>query len=272
MLFLSKHKMIALSILTATGLVAALPSAAAPGPAELQRILAAQHQPADLQGDAAHGDSTAHGTGAAPQGGNAQQRDLATTPPTASGTGFSPAAVGAPSDADRADLDALHDQAAILKAQLEVAKLRSEIQKTMNTASAHGGVPPVSNPPLTPPPAGPAPMPQVLAVMGAGSRVTATILLPNGGEMMVSPGVRFPGGWTLERIDDGTVWARQKNGKQAQILPLAGGGSPQSGSLPYGASFPSFPSASIPSMPGMPGNPAMGGAAFGNPTIYGGIR
>lgn len=246
MLTQGKCKMVALSTLAVITLGTALPSAAAPSPAELRKILAAQ-------------DPTV------PQGGAAAIVPAANTTPVAT----SPIVIGAPS---RSALDALHDQAALLKAQLVVSKLQAEIQKTMNTSQEHsdGRHAPVP-PPVVMTAAGPAPMPQVLAVMGAGGRLTATLLVPGGGEMTVSPGARLPGGWMLVRIVDGTVWARQKSAKRAEILPLAGGG-PSPGGSSYGASFPAFPSAPTSGMPNMPYNPAMGGAALGNSTMPRGIR
>lgn len=246
MLIQGKCKMVALSTLAVMTLQTALPSAAAPSPAELRKILAAQ-------------DPTV------PQGGAAAIAPAASTTPVAA----SPIVIGAPS---RSALDALHDQAALLKAQLVVSKLQAEIEKTMDTSQEHsdGRHAPVP-PPVVMTAAGPAPMPQVLAVMGAGGRLTATLLMPGGGEMTVSPGARLPGGWTLVRIVDGTVWARQKSAKRAKILPLAGG-VPSRGGSPYGASFPAFPSAPTSGMPNMPYNPAMGGAALGNSTMPGGIR
>ncbi|MDA8153083.1 MAG: type IV pilus biogenesis protein PilP [Acidithiobacillus sp.] len=189
-------------------------------------------------------------------------------------------------------------QAALLQVKLEIATLEAKIKKVRSGENSNspspvnpyanvGGAPGIGFTPGTGFPSGariPNSMsfqsptrqkvtiqaPRVLSLMGAGSRYTATLALPDGAIMAVYPGMNIGDGWKVTQVDSNGVLAAH-NGK---VEPLAF--SPQSGeqrgsSGETGMSgAPSMSSLTPPNI-GTPGSPVDGMGASMPPPIPGGI-
>lgn len=125
-------------------------------------------------------------------------------------------------------------QAALLRAQLEIAKIKAEIRKAdSDGAQTAPATPPMGGAGFTPPAlpalpalsaplsaAAPAPAetrPRILALMGRDRVFTATLLLPNGAVMRARAGSVLPGGWKVLRVDAAGVTAVH----EGKTVPLA---------------------------------------------------
>ena len=161
-------------------------------------------------------------------------------------------------------------EAALLKAQLEIAKLKAEIQKVKSGKSDSGPKPsatgypaPLSSPfPMAEPLAGAqsSRMPRVLGISGTGSRLTATLALPDGGTLSVQPGQNLPPYGRVTRITDRGVFLAHD--RKVEPLPFvsASSGNAGSGSLPATTGFPTPPGAGF-------ANPMASAPMYGPPSI-----
>jgi len=179
-------------------------------------------------------------------------------------------APSAPSDTLGA-LAQAQSEAALLKAQLEIAKLKAEIKKVESGKSgshqnqtATGYPAPVSSPfPMAEPLVG-APssrLPRVLGISGTGSRLTATLALPDGGTLSVRPGQNLPPYGRVTRITDRGV-SMTHAGK---VEPLPFVSSLSSGSAGGGGGFGASPG--IPSPSAGFTNPLASPPVYGPPSI-----
>jgi len=161
-------------------------------------------------------------------------------------------------------------EAALLKAQLEIAKLKAEIKKVESGKSgshqnqtAIGYPAPVSSPfPMAEPLVG-APssrLPRVLGISGMGSRLTATLALPDGGTLSVRPGQNLPPYGRVTRITYRGVFLAHD--RKVEPLPFvsASSGNAESGSLPATTSFPTPPGAGF-------ADPLASAPVYGPPSI-----
>lgn len=163
------------------------------------------------------------------------------------------------------ELDALHSQIALLKAQLEIAKLKQGITDAGKTAGAGsamtGGFPrQLSGMPSPTDFSQNASIPEVLSISGSGSNLSAVLSLPHGGELPVRPGMKV-GELVVRSITANGVEVSGKHG--VETLPFASGqGSSAQGAQNFQTPLsPSAPFISPISMPsGMPGAPKPIGA------------
>lgn len=119
-----------------------------------------------------------------------------------------PAMAAAPS-ATYGQLDALHDHIAILKEQLQIAKLKAGIAnagKPATTQALPGSISPglgiAENAPPSPGAVHRhrATLPRVVSIDGRGARLSAVLLMPDGGEVIATPGLGLPGGLTVHDV------------------------------------------------------------------------
>jgi len=180
--------------------------------------------------------------------------------------------VGSPPVANLHELDVLHSQIALLKAQLEIAKLKQGITDAGRPSGASGpsstgGIPsafPMGSSISQSP--GQARLPQVLSISGSGANLSALLSMPGGGETLIRSGAKIAGGFTVRSITANGVEVSGRHGLEG--LPFAAGAasSGQGIGIPQGVRnipSPSFASpVSMPPMGGMPGAaPGMGGNA-----------
>ena len=158
------------------------------------------------------------------------------------------------------ELDALHSQIALLKAQLEIAKLKQGITDAgkpggAGSAMTGGGFPQqFSGMPAPMNSSRNARLPEVLSISGSGGNLSALLSMPDGGEMLVRPGMKIAGDMAVRGITANGVEVSGRHGLEG--LPFASGqGSSGQGARNISSpSSPAMPFAS-PSMPpmGMPG-------------------
>jgi type IV pilus biogenesis protein PilP len=166
----------------------------------------------------------------------------------------------------------------LLKAQLEIAKLKQGITDAGRPSGTSGPSPTGGIPSAFPmgasisPAAGPARLPQVLSISGSGANLSALLSMPNGGETLVRPGTKIAGGFTVRGITANGVevssrLAADRHGLEE--LPFAAGAASSGQGIgttqgAMGIPSPSFASpVSMPPMGGMPGaTPGMGGNAL----------
>jgi type IV pilus biogenesis protein PilP len=160
-------------------------------------------------------------------------------------------------------------EAALLKAQLEIAKLKAEIAKAKSGKLDSGPAQAVSGYPV--PGSGPFPMvaphagtestslPRILGISGTGSRLTATLALPDGGTISVQAGQSLPPYGRVTRITDRGVFIAHD--RKVEPLPFvsAPSGNAEGGSLPAPTGFPT-PGAGF-------ANPLASAPVYGPPSI-----
>lgn len=132
-------------------------------------------------------------------------------------------------------LDALHDQIAVLKQELQIAKLKAGISNAGKSGSGSSPTTPTGFPgigygqPQQPVAATPAPqalMPRVVSIDGRGSRLSAVLMMPDGGEVVATPGLGLGDGLTVHDVTASGVRVM----KGGNLLPLpfvSGQASPQ---------------------------------------------
>ncbi len=195
---------------------------------------------------------------------------------------------GTPSHvANLRELDALHSQIALLKAQLEIAKLKQGITDAGKPSGAGSALPgggfhspfgaaAPTNPLQGASPLQAASLPRVLSISGSGGNLSALLSMPDGGEMLVRPGMKLAGGMAVRRITANGVEVSGRHGLEG--LPFAPGQA-SSGQGERTISSPSFAAptfaspVSLPPMGGLPGSvPPMGPGApqAGVPSADGG--
>lgn len=107
-------------------------------------------------------------------------------------------------------LDTLHDQIAVLKEELQIAKLKAGIKDAgkagpRTSASTSSGFPAFSYGPPALPRASTVvshhePMPRIVSIDGRGSQLSAVLTMPDGGEVVVTPGMGLGDGLTVHDI------------------------------------------------------------------------
>lgn len=121
-------------------------------------------------------------------------------------------------------LDSLNDQIALLKQELQIAKLKAGIKSAGDTSTrepaAPTGIPGVGLGQL-PRPASvqPAPqdtMPRIVSIDGRGSRLSAILIMPDGGEIVATPGLGLGDGLTVHDVTASGVNVM----KAGNLLPL----------------------------------------------------
>lgn len=122
-------------------------------------------------------------------------------------------------------LDALHDQIAVLKQQLQIAKLKAGISDAGKSGSGSSSATPTGFPgigygqPRQPAPvtsAPPASMPRVVSIDGRGSSLSAVLMMPDGGEVVATPGLGLGDGLTVHDVTASGVRVM----KAGNLLPL----------------------------------------------------
>ncbi len=123
-------------------------------------------------------------------------------------------------------LDALHDQIAVLKQELEVAKLKAGIKNAGNPNASMAppaltgfpglayGQPP--RPATTIPQRPSHTLPRIVAIDGRGTRLSALLLMPDGGEIVAKPGLGLGDGLTVHDITASGVRVM----KAGDLVPL----------------------------------------------------
>lgn len=172
-----------------------------------------------------------------------------------------------PDQVDGQEIMQLQQQIAILEQQLKVAQLRKQIRDAdakdddASKAAAAASSPQAPMPlaaraapvvaPSSPPPA--PQLPQVVSISGAGSHLTAVLLLPTGGEVVAYPAMGLPGGLTVH--DVGPNGVHVMSGGELVDLPFEGSGpAPLPAQAPSAApSFIQLPASSPPSFVPPPG-------------------
>lgn len=170
------------------------------------------------------------------------------------------------------DLARAQSRVAMLKADLEIARLQAEIRKvkegkTANAANAFSRGPnPYQMPGVSPfmgPVSGKAAretrssrFPRVISLSGMAGRYTAMIAMPNGTVMSAKDGTSLGDGWKIARIGDQGVVALRA-GKRIPLAFVSSGSENEGSSSGMGASMSSPPSISPP-MPGGPAAPLLG--------------
>lgn len=137
-----------------------------------------------------------------------------------------PAASAPSPDTTVGEITTLRNQIAVLKEQLEIAKLKAGIKAaTTPSAPGQGQGPVLSGYPggqTTPSgPQGDTRLPRVLSVAGRGSHLSATLELPGGGEVIAYPGLGLPGGLTVHDVTAQGV--RVMKAGSLKVLPFADG-------------------------------------------------
>lgn len=113
-----------------------------------------------------------------------------------------------------AQLAALNDQIALLKAQVQVAQLQQELAVASHTTIMNqDGAPPLSTSDLT------QNTPHILAISGRGKDLRALVQMPVGDEMMVLPGSILSDGAIVRSITPQSVIIFLNN--QVLSLPFA---------------------------------------------------
>lgn len=150
-----------------------------------------------------------------------------------------------PDPVDGHEIMQLQQQIAILTQQLKVAQLQKQIRdadakdddtnkatlpSAAQTAPAPTPAPARATAAVAPP--APPPLPQVVSISGAGSHLTAVLLLPTGGEVVAYPAMGLPGGLTVHDVSPNGVHVM--SGGDLVDLPFQG-----SGSAPLPAQAPS---------------------------------
>jgi type IV pilus biogenesis protein PilP len=137
-------------------------------------------------------------------------------------------------DSTAGQIDALNARIAVLEAQLKIAKLQASIKKAKDGGSTAGTAPGFQGVPSYPmpignvgQPGGSGGMPRVESISGAGSRLSATVSLPDGGRRIVVPGSRLPGGLVVRSVTANGVEVSGKSGEKWLSFTDSG----QSGSL-----------------------------------------
>ncbi|MDD2859892.1 MAG: type IV pilus biogenesis protein PilP [Acidiphilium sp.] len=122
-------------------------------------------------------------------------------------------------------LDALHDQIAVLKQQLQIAKLKAGISDAGKSGSGASAATPTGFPgigygqprqsaPVTSAPQ--ASMPRVVSIDGRGSSLSAVLMMPDGGEVVATPGLGLGDGLTVHDVTASGVRVM----KAGNLLPL----------------------------------------------------
>lgn len=170
------------------------------------------------------------------------------------------------------DLARAQSRVAMLKADLEIARLQAEIRKakegkTADVANAFSRGPNPYQMPGASPFMGPVSgmaargtrssrFPRVISLSGMAGRYTATIAMPNGTVMSAKDGTSLGGGWKIARIGDQGVVALHA-GKRIPLAFVSSGSESEGSSSGMGAHM-SSPQSMSPPMPGSPAAPLLG--------------
>ena len=122
-----------------------------------------------------------------------------------------------------AQLAALNDQIALLKAQVQVAQLQQELAvATHATTMVQNGVPDLPSSSITTlvSPHTTQTTPHIIAISGRGRRLSALVQMPQGDEMMVVPGTTLSNGAIVQSITPQSVVVLLNN--QTLSLPFSG--------------------------------------------------
>lgn len=128
-------------------------------------------------------------------------------------------------------LASLDARIAVLKRELQVAKLRAAVAQAGSGSTARmpgaSGDGLSSRRTVSPQQAtsDPGEVPEVLSISGAGTHLVAEIALPSGGVVVATPGLRLSRGLTVKRISADGVEVRA--GSKVLPLPFASGAGPQ---------------------------------------------
>lgn len=170
------------------------------------------------------------------------------------------------------DLARAQSRVAMLKADLEIARLQAEIRKakegkTADAANAFSRCPNPYQMPGASPFMGPVSgmaargtsntrFPRVISLSGMAGRYTATIAMPNGTVMSAKDGTSLGDGWKIVRIGDQGVVALRA-GKRIPLAFVSSGSENEGSNSSVGVPMSSPPSMS-PSLPGGPAAPLLG--------------
>ncbi|MGE4482973.1 type IV pilus biogenesis protein PilP [Acidocella sp.] len=121
-------------------------------------------------------------------------------------------------------LDALNAQIAVLKQELQIAKLKAGIKNAGNPSTGESaaptGFPGVAfGKPPQPASAAPAPqdtMPRIVSIDGRGTRLSAVLMMPDGGEIVATRGLGLGDGLTVHDVTASGVNVM----KAGNLLPL----------------------------------------------------
>ena len=135
-------------------------------------------------------------------------------------------------------MESLRSEVAVLKAQLDVAKARSDLDAATHAASAS-----MSS------------LPEIVSIYGTGSSLTAILSMPDGSRVRVAKGDRIHGGYTVDAIDHSEVIVRRGKKRSALLFaPYSQSGQTQATAQPGMGMAPGM---------GMP----MGSAPMSQPTM-----
>lgn len=171
-------------------------------------------------------------------------------------TSFAKPAASSGGNTTISQLDALHDQIAVLKQELEVAKLKAGIKNAGSPNASMASPPPTglaySQPPRPATTIAQRPshtLPRIVAIDGRGTRLSALLLMPDGGEIMAKPGLGLGDGLTVHDITASGV--RVMKAGDLVPLPFVGSGDDTPAPADQGNSSPAPRQISYP--PALPG-------------------
>lgn len=113
-------------------------------------------------------------------------------------------------------MESLRSELAVLKAQLDVAKARADLDAATHAASAS-----MSN------------LPEIVSIYGTGSALTAILSMPDGSRVRVAQGDRIHGGYSVSMIDHtGVIVERGKKCSALSFAPYSQPGQTRMTGLP----------------------------------------
>ena len=108
-------------------------------------------------------------------------------------------------------MESLRSEVALLKAQLDVAKARADLDAATHAASAS-----MSG------------LPEIVSIYGTGVNLTAILSMPGGSRVRVAKGDRIAGGYKVASIDhSGVIVVRSKRRKALLFAPYSQPGQTQ---------------------------------------------
>lgn len=114
----------------------------------------------------------------------------------------------------------LHNQIAILTQELAIAKLKTGIAQNGGSPGASSDEPNgavAAAPTPAPSQLPPTPLPTIYSITGAGSHLNGILSMPDGSQLVVSPGTALPGGLLIHDISPTGIQVMQAG----NLVPLS---------------------------------------------------